>query len=291
MFALVNLLVASDLRVRRPADSVLMTRQHSHPAGASSKRGGCRARRIARAIRRYRSDHWGRDRDTGCRAGQCRPTLYAVRTGSGQIDERLTPPNGDYILGLTSSAGDVYSRIILWCAGLTVRGHRLRHRHCVAGRRAARRPGGYFRGWTTRCARVWWTSCSRSPRCCWQITIVACLPSLTNTESRLGSSTRDVRADRARIHIGACRTSTTSWLRDHRRGSQRIIVRHVLPNIDRDAHCPDHVGAVDRDSDRGDAQFWALGTQPPMPSWGPCSALAALYGARTVGGDYPGVAI
>ena len=147
---------------------------------------------------------------------------------------------------------------------------------------------------STRCSRAWWTSCSRSPTLLLAITIVGVLgPSLTNTMIAIGIVYTPTFARIARgSTLGVSNLDYIMASRTIGAGSQRIIVRHVLPNIAAPLIVQTTLALSTAILIEATLSFLGLGTQPPMPSWGTMLGTGRRYMELAPWvAIYPGVAI
>jgi len=211
-----------------------------------------------------------------------------------QIDERLTPPNGDYILGLDEFGRDVYSRIIYGARVSLYAG-------IVSVILIALPVGsmlgvlaGYFRGWLdTLLSRVV-DIMFAFPSLLLAITIVGVLgPSLTNSMIAIGIVYAPTFARIARgSTLGVANLDYILASRTVGARSVRIIVRHVLPNIAAPLIVQTTLALSTAILIEATLSFLGLGTQPPMPSWGTMLGTGRRYMELAPWvAIYPGVAI
>jgi peptide/nickel transport system permease protein len=211
-----------------------------------------------------------------------------------QIDERLTPPNLDYILGLDEFGRDVYSRIIygarvsLYAGIVSVIFIALP----LGGTLGVL--AGYFRGWVdTLLSRVV-DIMFAFPSLLLAITIVGVLgPSLTNTMVAIGIVYAPTFARIARgSTLGVGNLDYILASRTIGAGGLRIIVRHVLPNIAAPLIVQTTLALSTAILIEATLSFLGLGTQPPMPSWGTMLGTGRRYMELAPWvAIYPGLAI
>jgi peptide/nickel transport system permease protein len=211
-----------------------------------------------------------------------------------QIDERLTPPNADYVLGLDEFGRDVYSRIIygarvsLYVGMVSVIFIAL-PLGTLLGVTA-----GYFRGWVDATLSRIVDVMFAFPSIILAITIVGILgPSLTNAMVAIGLVYAPTFARVARgstlavANLDYIMASRTIGARD-----RRIIWRHVLPNIAAPLIIQTTLGLSTAILAEAALSFLGLGTQPPMPSWGTMLGTGRRYMELAPWvAVYPGVAI
>jgi peptide/nickel transport system permease protein len=211
-----------------------------------------------------------------------------------QIDERLTPPNSDYILGLDEFGRDVFSRIIY--------GSRVSLYAGIVSVIAIALPvgsvlgvlAGYFRGWIDTLLSRLVDIMFAFPALLLAITIVGVLgPSLTNTMIAIGIVYAPTFARIARgSTLGVANLDYIMASRTIGAGSQRIIVRHVLPNIAAPLIVQTTLALSTAILIEATLSFLGLGTQPPMPSWGTMLGTGRRYMELAPWvAIYPGVAI
>ncbi len=211
-----------------------------------------------------------------------------------QIDERLTPPNADYILGLDEFGRDVFSRIIY--------GARVSLYAGIVSVIAIALPigsvlgvlAGYFRGWIDTLLSRLVDIMFAFPALLLAITIVGVLgPSLTNTMIAIGIVYAPTFARIARgSTLGVANLDYITASRTIGAGSQRIIVRHVLPNIAAPLIVQTTLALSTAILIEATLSFLGLGTQPPMPSWGTMLGTGRRYMELAPWvAIYPGVAI
>jgi len=211
-----------------------------------------------------------------------------------QIDDRLTPPNSDYILGLDEFGRDVYSRIIY--------GARVSLYAGIVSVIAIALPvgsvlgvlAGYFRGWIDTLLSRLVDIMFAFPALLLAITIVGVLgASLTNTMIAIGIVYAPTFARIARgSTLGVSNLDYIMASRTIGAGSQRIIVRHVLPNIAAPLIIQTTLALSTAILIEATLSFLGLGTQPPMPSWGTMLGTGRRYMELAPWvAIYPGVAI
>ncbi|HEY3078801.1 MAG TPA: ABC transporter permease [Chloroflexota bacterium] len=211
-----------------------------------------------------------------------------------QIDERLMPPNADYVLGLDEFGRDVYSRIIYGARvslyvgmvsvvfialpiGLTL--------GVLAG---------YFRGWVDTLLSRIVDVMFAFPSIILAIVIVGIMgPSLTNAMIAIGIVYAPTFARVARgstlavAGLDYVMASRTIGARD-----ARIILRHVLPNIAAPLIVQTTLALSTAILAEAALSFLGLGTQPPTPSWGTMLNTGRRYMELAPWvAIYPGVAI
>lgn len=211
-----------------------------------------------------------------------------------QIDERLTPPNWDYILGLDEFGRDVYSRIIYGARVSLYAGIVSVIFIALPVGAALGVLAGYLRGWVdTLLSRVV-DIMFAFPALLLAITIVGVLgPSLTNTMIAIGivyapTFARIARGSTLSVanldYIIASRTIGAS--------GARIIARHVLPNIAAPLIVQTTLALSTAILVEATLSFLGLGTQPPMPSWGTMLGTGRRYMELAPWvAVYPGIAI
>jgi peptide/nickel transport system permease protein len=211
-----------------------------------------------------------------------------------QIDERLMPPNSDYILGLDEFGRDVYSRIIY--------GARVSLYAGIVSVIAIALPvgsvlgvlAGYFRGWIDTLLSRLVDVMFAFPSLLLAITIVGVLgASLTNTMIAIGIVYAPTFARIARgSTLGVSNLDYIMASRTIGAGSRRIIVRHVLPNIAAPLIVQTTLALSTAILIEATLSFLGLGTQPPMPSWGTMLGTGRRYMELAPWvAIYPGVAI
>jgi ABC-type dipeptide/oligopeptide/nickel transport system permease subunit len=211
-----------------------------------------------------------------------------------QIDERLTPPNSDYILGLDEFGRDVYSRIIYGArvslyAGIVSVILIALPIGAVFGVFA-----GFFRGWMDTVLSRLVDIMFAFPTLLLAITIVGVLgPSLTNTMIAIGIVYAPTFARIARAStLGVANLDYIMASRTVGAGSQRIITRHVLPNIAAPLIVQTTLALSTAILIEATLSFLGLGTQPPMPSWGTMLGTGRRYMELAPWvAIYPGLAI
>jgi peptide/nickel transport system permease protein len=250
--------------------------------------------RAGRAVRRYPIAYLGVAIVVLVVAVAILADLITPYDPAWQIDERLTPPNADYVLGLDEFGRDVYSRIIygarvslyagivsVMCIALPL--------GTVLGVTA-----GYFRGWVDATLSRVVDVMFAFPSVILAITIVGVLgPSLTNAMIAIGlvytpTFARVARGSTLAVanldYIMASRTIGA-------RGG-RIIWRHVLPNIAAPLIIQTTLALSTAILIEAALSFLGLGTQPPMPSWGNMLGTGRRYMELAYWvAVYPGVAI
>jgi peptide/nickel transport system permease protein len=211
-----------------------------------------------------------------------------------QIDERLTPPTADYVLGLDEFGRDVYSRIIygarvsLYVGIVSVIFIAL-PLGLVLGVVA-----GYFGGWVDATLSRVVDVIFAFPSIILAIAIVGILgPSLTNAMIAIGIVYSPTFARVARgstlavVNLDYITASRTIGSRD-----RRIIWRHVLPNIAAPVIIQTTLALSTAILAEAALSFLGLGTQPPMPSWGTMLGTGRRYMELAPWvAIYPGIAI
>jgi peptide/nickel transport system permease protein len=211
-----------------------------------------------------------------------------------QIDERLTPPNWDYILGLDEFGRDVYSRIIYGArvslyAGIVSVIFIALPIGGVLGVLA-----GYFRGWVDTLLSRLVDIMFAFPALLLAITIVGVLgPSLTNTMIAIGIVYAPTFARIARgSTLGVSNLDYIVASRTIGAGNLRIIAQHVLPNIAAPLIVQTTLALSTAILIEATLSFLGLGTQPPMPSWGTMLGTGRRYMELAPWvAIYPGLAI
>jgi peptide/nickel transport system permease protein len=211
-----------------------------------------------------------------------------------QIDERLTPPNADYVLGLDEFGRDVYSRVIY--------GARVSLYVGVVSVIFIAVPigvtlgvlAGYFGGWVDSLLSRLVDVMFAFPGTILAIAIVGILgPSLTNAMLAIGLVYAPTFARIARgstlsvVNLDYVMASRTIGSR-----SSRIIVRHVLPNIAAPLIVQTTLALSTAILAEATLSFLGLGTQPPTPSWGTMLGTGRRYMELAPWvAIYPGLAI
>jgi peptide/nickel transport system permease protein len=211
-----------------------------------------------------------------------------------QIDERLTPPNWDYVLGLDEFGRDVYSRIIYGArvslyAGIVSVIFIALPVGSVLGVL-----GGYFRGWVDTLLSRLVDIMFAFPALLLAITIVGVLgPSLTNTMIAIGIVYAPTFARIARgSTLGVSNLDYILASRTIGADNARIIVQHVLPNIAAALIIQTTLALSTAILIEATLSFLGLGTQPPMPSWGTMLGTGRRYMELAPWvAIYPGIAI
>jgi peptide/nickel transport system permease protein len=211
-----------------------------------------------------------------------------------QIDERLTPPNADYILGLDEFGRDVYSRIIY--------GARVSLYAGIVSVIFIALPvgatlgvlGGFFRGWMDTVLSRLVDIMFAFPTLLLAITIVGVLgPSLTNSMIAIGIVYVPTFARIARgSTFGVANLDYILASRTLGARNERIIMRHVLPNIAAPLIVQTTLALSTAILIEATLSFLGLGTQPPMPSWGTMLGTGRRYMELAPWvAIYPGIAI
>jgi peptide/nickel transport system permease protein len=268
-------------------------------AGASALPRGraaapSRLGRVGRGLRRYAIGYLGVVIVVLVVALALLADLITPYDPAWQIDERLTPPNADYVLGLDEFGRDVYSRIIygarvslyvgivsVICIALPL--------GTVLGVVA-----GYFRGWVDAWLSRLVDVMFAFPSIILAITIVGILgPSLTNAMVAIGLVYAPTFARVARgstlavVSLDYIMASRTIGARDG-----RIIWRRILPNIAAPLIIQTTLALSTAILAEAALSFLGLGTQPPMPSWGTMLGTGRRYMELAPWvAIYPGVAI
>jgi len=220
--------------------------------------------------------------------------LIAPYDPAWQIDERLTPPNADYVLGLDEFGRDVYSRIVY--------GARVSLYVGIVSVIVIALPlgtvlgvvAGYFRGWVDASLSRVVDVMFAFPSIILAIAIVGILgPSLTNAMIAIGLVYSPTFARVARgstlavVNLDYITASRTIGSRD-----RRIIWRHVLPNIAAPLIIQTTLALSTAILAEAALSFLGLGTQPPMPSWGTMLGTGRRYMELAPWvAIYPGIAI
>jgi peptide/nickel transport system permease protein len=211
-----------------------------------------------------------------------------------QIDERLTPPNWDYLLGLDEFGRDVYSRIIYGARVSLYAGIVSVILIALPFGSAMGVLAGYFRGWVDTLLSRLVDIMFAFPALLLAITIVGVLgPSLTNTMVAIGIVYAPTFARIARgSTLGVSNLDYIVASRTVGAGSARIIVRHVLPNIAAPLIIQTTLALSTAILIEATLSFLGLGTQPPMPSWGTMLGTGRRYMELAPWvAIYPGIAI
>ncbi|HZQ97396.1 MAG TPA: ABC transporter permease [Chloroflexota bacterium] len=211
-----------------------------------------------------------------------------------QIDERLTPPNADYVLGLDEFGRDVYSRVIYGArvslyAGVVSVVLIALPVGTVLGVLA-----GYFRGWVDTILSRIVDVMFAFPSIILAIAIVGIFgASLTNAMIAIGivyapTFARIARGSTLSVanldYITASRTIGAKHA--------RIIWRHVLPNIAAPLIVQTTLALSTAILFEAALSFLGLGTQPPTPSWGTMLGTGRRYMELAPWtAIYPGLAI
>jgi peptide/nickel transport system permease protein len=211
-----------------------------------------------------------------------------------QIDERLMPPNADYVLGLDEFGRDVYSRIIYGArvslyVGMVSVAFIALPIGVTLGVLA-----GYFRGWVDTLLSRIVDVMFAFPSIILAIVIVGIMgPSLTNAMIAIGivyspTFARIARGSTLAVgNLDYITASRTIGARD-----RRIIWRHVLPNIAAPVIIQTTLALSTAILAEAALSFLGLGTQPPMPSWGNMLGTGRRYMELAPWvAIYPGVAI
>jgi peptide/nickel transport system permease protein len=211
-----------------------------------------------------------------------------------QIDERLTPPNADYVLGLDEFGRDVYSRIIYGARVSLYAGIISVIVIALPIGAALGVLAGYFRGWMDTLLSRLVDMMFAFPSLLLAITIVGVLgPSLTNTMLAIGIVYAPTFARIARgSTLAVANLDYIMASRTIGAGNERIIVRHVLPNIAAPLIIQTTLALSTAILIEATLSFLGLGTQPPMPSWGTMLGTGRRYMELAPWvAIYPGVAI
>jgi peptide/nickel transport system permease protein len=209
-----------------------------------------------------------------------------------QVDERLTPPNPDYVLG--EFGRDVYSRIIY--------GARISLYVGMVSVVFIALPigvtlgvvAGYFRGWVDNLVSRVVDVMFAFPSIILAIVIVGILgPSLTNAMVAIGIVYAPTFARVARgstLAVANLDYVMASRTIGARHG--RIIFRHVLPNIAAPLIVQTTLALSTAILAEAALSFLGLGTQPPTPSWGTMLGTGRRYMELAPWvAIYPGLAI
>jgi peptide/nickel transport system permease protein len=211
-----------------------------------------------------------------------------------QIDERLTPPTADYVLGLDEFGRDVYSRVIY--------GARVSLYVGVVSVVLIALPigvtlglvAGYFRGWVDALLSRVVDVMFAFPTTILAIAIVGILgPSLTNAMLAIGLVYAPTFARIARgstlsvVNLDYVMASRTIGARH-----SRIIWKHVLPNVAAPLIVQTTLALSTAILAEATLSFLGLGTQPPTPSWGTMLGTGRRYMELAPWvAIYPGLAI
>lgn len=268
------------------AATLVMPRRRSEPATGLT--------RVRRAVRRYPIGFLGA-------AIVMLVVLLAVLSDvitpydpAWQVDERLTRPNADYVLGLDEFGRDVYSRIIY--------GARISLYVGMVSVVFIALPlgvtlgvvAGYFRGWVDNLVSRIVDVMFAFPSIILAIVIVGILgPSLTNAMLAIGIVYAPTFARVARgstlavANLDYVMASRTIGARH-----ARIIARHILPNIAAPLIVQTTLALSTAILAEAALSFLGLGTQPPTPSWGTMLGTGRRYMELAPWvAIYPGVAI
>jgi peptide/nickel transport system permease protein len=211
-----------------------------------------------------------------------------------QIDERLTPPNWDYIMGLDEFGRDVYSRVIYGARVSLYAGVVSVIFLALPVGSALGVLAGYFRGGVDTLLSRLVDIMFAFPSLLLAITIVGVLgPSLTNTMVAIGIVYVPTFARIARgSTLGVTNLDYIMASRAIGAGNARIIRQHVLPNIAAPLIVQTTLALSTAILIEATLSFLGLGTQPPMPSWGTMLGTGRRYMeiAPWVA-IYPGIAI
>jgi peptide/nickel transport system permease protein len=210
------------------------------------------------------------------------------------VDERLTPPTSDYVLGLDEFGRDVYSRVIygarisLYVGIVSV--------VCIALPIGVTLGvvAGYFRGWVDNLVSRLVDVMFGFPSLILAIVIMGILgPSLTNAMVAIGIVYAPTFARIARgstlavANLDYVMASRTIGARPG-----RIILRHVLPNIAAPLIVQTTLALSTAILAEAALSFLGLGTQPPTPSWGTMLGTGRRYMELAPWvAIYPGLAI
>jgi peptide/nickel transport system permease protein len=211
-----------------------------------------------------------------------------------QIDERLTPPNLDYILGLDEFGRDVFSRIIYGARVSLYAGIVSVIFIALPFGSALGVSAGYFRGWVDTLLSRLVDIMFAFPTLLLAITIVGVLgPSLTNTMIAIGIVYTPTFARIARgSTLGVANLDYIMASRTIGAGNARIITRHLLPNIGAPLIVQTTLAMSTAILIEATLSFLGLGTQPPMPSWGTMLGTGRRYMELAPWvAIYPGIAI
>jgi peptide/nickel transport system permease protein len=258
--------------------------------GAAATRAG----RVRRALRRYPIGFLGAAIVLFVVVIALLADVITPYDPNWQIDERLTPPNADYVLGLDEFGRDVYSRVIY--------GSRISlYVGMVAVVFIALPIGvtlgvlaGYFRGWVDTLLSRIVDVMFAFPSVILAIVIVGILgPSLTNAMIAIGIVYAPTFARIARgstlavAGLDYVTASRTIGARD-----ARIIFRRILPNIAAVLIVQTTLALSTAILVEAALSFLGLGTQPPTPSWGTMLNTGRRYMELAPWvAIYPGVAI
>jgi peptide/nickel transport system permease protein len=253
-----------------------------------------RASRVRRAFRRYPIGFLGAAIVVLVVALALLADLITPYDPTWQIDERLTPPNADYVLGLDEFGRDVYSRVIY--------GSRVSLYVGMVSVVFIALPigvtlgvlAGYFRGWVDTLLSRIVDVMFAFPSVILAIVIVGILgPSLTNAMIAIGIVYAPTFARVARgstlavAGLDYVMASRTIGARD-----ARIIFRRILPNIAAPLIVQTTLALSTAILVEAALSFLGLGTQPPTPSWGTMLNTGRRYMELAPWvAIYPGVAI
>lgn len=211
-----------------------------------------------------------------------------------QVDERLTAPNRDYILGLDEFGRDVYSRIIYGARVSLYAGIVSVILIALPAGATLGVLAGFFRGWLDTVLSRLVDILFAFPTLLLAITIVGVLgPSLTNSMIAIGIVYAPTFARVARgSTLGVANLDYILASRTVGARNERIIVRHVLPNIAAPLIVQTTLALSTAILIEATLSFLGLGTQPPMPSWGTMLGTGRRYMELAPWvAVYPGVAI
>jgi peptide/nickel transport system permease protein len=264
----------------------------AYPWGRPAALG--RIGRVGRALRRYPIAYLGVAIVVLVVALAILADVITPYDPAWQIDERLTPPNTDYVLGLDEFGRDVYSRIIYGArvslyVGIVSVVFIALPLGLVLGVVA-----GYFGGWVDATLSRVVDVIFAFPSIILAIAIVGILgPSLTNAMIAIGIVYSPTFARVARgstlavVNLDYITASRTIGSRD-----RRIIWRHVLPNIAAPVIIQTTLALSTAILAEAALSFLGLGTQPPMPSWGTMLGTGRRYMELAPWvAIYPGIAI
>ncbi|MBA2519927.1 MAG: ABC transporter permease [Chloroflexia bacterium] len=195
--------------------------------------------------------------------------LVAPFDPAAQPAERLTPPNGTYVLGTDEFGRDVFSRVI-WGTRISLYVGIIAVAIALLIGVTLGLVSGYYGGWADSIIMRFVDILFAFPTIVLAIAITGILgPSLTNATIAIGLVYAPVFARVMRgpvlsvVHLEYVQAARTMGASDG-----RIVWRHVFPNVTAPLIVQITLALSTAILAEAALSFLGLGTQPPTPSWG-----------------------